>query len=608
MEGAHAAWLTLVTMVDWHLFSGTFVLSFTGLASLVAVWVALSPRRRLWRAVALFALPATLIVAEAPGPAVSLFIPMALTAGVLLCVRLARVAVEGAGQMGITRRFGIRDLLFAIFVVAMFMACASRAWAIVVPSYRGNVRAVEWMSWRTCLAEAAGLSAMVLLCVWTAAVRRRRWLPLALLVASPWAAHFLVRWVHQLSTVGKASGGPPLWRGWWRHFSYENEWWTPSLLYAAVAALVLTYLVVWRALFGPSRRAASTNGQHDRPAPRRALDMLRRAGLATALLLLSLVVAGPAGYMYYELVRPVQVPVLAVPEPNGHDRLVSVGRSLVNTEFLDVPSPTAAELEKFVHQNEQAVSLARDALRLASAVPAGELDSPWRRLESLWNLAKLLDARAKLHLQRGQRAEVATAFVDVLRLSAAILRGGIVADASTSQSTLHLAFDGLTQIAPSLDATACQTLMQELSGFEQNLEPLEAFQARDDAVSRLSSGWLSRWGHTLRTLAGIYPAARQWEWRDAMLAEIRVLHSDLAIQACRQERGRLPQKVADLIPQYLQNTLIDPFDGQPLRIRLEERGYTVYSVGYNRRDDGGFSNRDRGDWPLIQRTVDIVCP
>jgi hypothetical protein len=62
----------------------------------------------------------------------------------------------------------------------------------------------------------------------------------------------------------------------------------------------------------------------------------------------------------------------------------------------------------------------------------------------------------------------------------------------------------------------------------------------------------------------------------------------LAIERYRQaHQGALPAKLDDLKPQFLASIPIDPFDGQPLRYRPLAKGYVVYSVGYDRQDDGG---------------------
>jgi len=76
--------------------------------------------------------------------------------------------------------------------------------------------------------------------------------------------------------------------------------------------------------------------------------------------------------------------------------------------------------------------------------------------------------------------------------------------------------------------------------------------------------------------------------------------------ACAQERYYLaykqyPEKLAELVPQYIQQIPRDVMDGQPLRYRRDQPAdYILYSVGWNQTDDGGTpgiskSKQARGD-------------
>ena len=53
--------------------------------------------------------------------------------------------------------------------------------------------------------------------------------------------------------------------------------------------------------------------------------------------------------------------------------------------------------------------------------------------------------------------------------------------------------------------------------------------------------------------------------------------------------GPLPEPAA---------TLIDPFDGQPLRYKTEAARVLIYSIGKNLQDDGGDCDR-RGQQPPL---------
>lgn len=87
---------------------------------------------------------------------------------------------------------------------------------------------------------------------------------------------------------------------------------------------------------------------------------------------------------------------------------------------------------------------------------------------------------------------------------------------------------------------------------------------------------------------------------------------DQAVIACALERQRLahgsyPATLAKLVPDHVAAVPHDIMDGQPLRYRLEDGKFTLYSIGVNGTDDGGHAafkevrdgktwQRDEGDW------------
>jgi len=71
------------------------------------------------------------------------------------------------------------------------------------------------------------------------------------------------------------------------------------------------------------------------------------------------------------------------------------------------------------------------------------------------------------------------------------------------------------------------------------------------------------------------------------VALLRVLICDLAIQAFRDEHNRFPNRLDELVPEYLPSVPVDPFLEAPLIYRVESDAVTLYSVGPNLRDDGG---------------------
>lgn len=60
-----------------------------------------------------------------------------------------------------------------------------------------------------------------------------------------------------------------------------------------------------------------------------------------------------------------------------------------------------------------------------------------------------------------------------------------------------------------------------------------------------------------------------------------------ALALYRKDTGRYPAKLADLAPKCLASVPADLFTGKALVYRPAEKGYLLYSVGVNEKDDGG---------------------
>jgi len=81
----------------------------------------------------------------------------------------------------------------------------------------------------------------------------------------------------------------------------------------------------------------------------------------------------------------------------------------------------------------------------------------------------------------------------------------------------------------------------------------------------------------------------------------RVTMVALALRLYRKENGRYPENLQQLVPKFLPSVPVDPYDGKPIRYRKLEKGFKVWSVGGNRKDEGGIKVRDwwrRGDLVL----------
>lgn len=70
-------------------------------------------------------------------------------------------------------------------------------------------------------------------------------------------------------------------------------------------------------------------------------------------------------------------------------------------------------------------------------------------------------------------------------------------------------------------------------------------------------------------------------------AQHRLVEIALAMCRYRAKNGRYPEKLDDLIPDFIALVPLDPFDGKPIRLKYSDDKLVIYSVGPDGIDDGG---------------------
>jgi hypothetical protein len=80
-------------------------------------------------------------------------------------------------------------------------------------------------------------------------------------------------------------------------------------------------------------------------------------------------------------------------------------------------------------------------------------------------------------------------------------------------------------------------------------------------------------------------------------AHVRSLVVLLAAERYRRAKGRWPESLAQMVPDYLSAASADPYDGAPLRYRRLDDGVVAYAVGADRVDDGGSIGHKLPDEP-----------
>jgi hypothetical protein len=72
----------------------------------------------------------------------------------------------------------------------------------------------------------------------------------------------------------------------------------------------------------------------------------------------------------------------------------------------------------------------------------------------------------------------------------------------------------------------------------------------------------------------------------------------LALKLFKQKTGAYPETLDKLAPEFLDSIPVDPFTGKALVYRKVDDGFLLYSLGQNRRNDGGKpQDKSSKAWP-----------
>lgn len=100
--------------------------------------------------------------------------------------------------------------------------------------------------------------------------------------------------------------------------------------------------------------------------------------------------------------------------------------------------------------------------------------------------------------------------------------------------------------------------------------------------------------HATLTVMHIFPLVSTGIQQEILMKEQAAL-TGLQVMRFRLDHNRLPATLDELVPEYMDELPEDYFSLEPLRYRILDDGFVVYSVGRNIRDVGGFPVDDRDD-------------
>ena len=301
--------------------------------------------------------------------------------------------------------------------------------------------------------------------------------------------------------------------------------------------------------------------------------------------------AVPTLVVYWKMVQPLPSVGRVSPDRNGYRDLVEATRPLRSQDVPYAHIATPAVLRDFARSWAQRLQQARVILARPLQIPIGYSRpakyARHRQLSRFTLLAQAFDAEAKIALLDGDPDLAAQRALDCIFLGFRTARGGLTSDWYYGRAMERIGLDRLRSCRQNLTAERCRMLARRMSQWDAERESFESAIARNAIWRQYTDGWRGRYEAAASQLAGL----QRWQipievanWNDSLF---RLLIIDLSIRAFALESDRLPDRLDQLVPDFLSHLPPDPCSGGRLVYRVRAGGYDLYGVGLDGRDDGG---------------------
>jgi hypothetical protein len=287
----------------------------------------------------------------------------------------------------------------------------------------------------------------------------------------------------------------------------------------------------------------------------------------------------------------------SVPVPNSYDEFLRVAQSLVG-QAPDLAKAGTNEIRSFVEPNRAALDPIRSALQRECLVPLAfsqtYLAQHMPELGDLKKLAQFLVAAGKSAELSGRKAEAIECYLDAVRLGESIARGGLIIDLFVSQASQAIGLRGLRGFRENLTEDECSEVLAALEAIDSKREPVQGVLDREKAFFRKTEGLRSMIGYKVLSMMSALRRPQQMTVEQQTKntvgrarAQFHLFLVELALQIHKTKNGTYPQNLAELSPALPDRLFKDPFSNGDFIYKREENGYVLYSVGPDRKDDGG---------------------
>lgn len=376
------------------------------------------------------------------------------------------------------------------------------------------------------------------------------------------------------------------------YLRYYSDYYGPKFLFG-LATLILVLTAAkrsgWFHRGGDAPTASSTVEMSGvSPAGRVAARTLFVAMLAmmTALNLTVL----------WALATPTPLPA-ATPGAGGWDRLVEIGAG-ISDDFDDYVEVTIkrdfsrlSELAKQMEPVCEQIAAALDTPATKPSWPAwqdeGAFDDP-TQLEAY--LA--IELAVMINANHARQREDLDAEVESLVLQSRLMQLDAESESSTGVSINSLNFffrqqsNSIIERRHQMSEVQLKATIAALVRLDAATPTFETIEKRQRLIDQ-NSGWEKHRGLLLDDWSGF---DHYWSMRrdhHAQSAFHRIAITELALELYRRDHGGPAETLGYLVPEYLPDIPIDPFNAEPLRYRIDGDEGVLYSIGPDGVDDLG---------------------
>ena len=343
------------------------------------------------------------------------------------------------------------------------------------------------------------------------------------------------------------------------------------------------------------------------------LGTLAAGGKRLLLVGLSLIVGMPSVYCYYRLMTPLPIPQIELPSPNGYDDLVAAGK-LADSRLINFWGETPIEqlvagLPKFANVYERAELGFSRTVRVPVKFESYDVDVD--SCGALRSLARAFGARGDVHLASGDIEKTMDDYLTISMLGSQSRNGGVLIHWMVATAIDGVGEHALYQIHKQMNASQCLRAIETYAEIESSTDSLEKILYRERVWCERAYGFYGRLSVILDDLV------EEGHWSNLQIENViapryrakhQLLLTTLAIRAYDDVHGTLPTNLAQLVPEFLEQLPLDPFDvaGGALRYQANGEEYRLYSIGQNQVDDGGLKPEQDADGLNDHETGDLL--